>query len=404
MTLFSKILSAFGVGLLSNMDSGQQSTGPGSRSTVAGITVNDDRALQVSAVWSCARLITEAVGSLPLNLYSRTADGREPLDTTHWLYQLLRSSPNQYMTPLEFREAMTLQLVLWGNAYALKTYSGDRVVALLPLRPEAVTVHRGPEGLSYHYQTSAGPVIYGQKSIFHIKGFGTDGVVGLSPLAYARQSLGISVAADTHAGSSFANGGRPGGVITFDKFLTPDQRADAKRLYEGISAGPNNANKLWTLEGGSKYESIDIPPDDLQMLETRSFQLAEIARFFRVPSHLINDSDKATSWGSGIEQLNIGFLQYTLAPYLKRWETTIADSIVAPGDKRSIVVEHQIEGLLRADSKSRAEFYSKMAQNGLMTRNEIRGKENLPPKPGGDDLTVQLNLTPVQNLEKITDA
>jgi HK97 family phage portal protein len=186
------------------------------------------------------------------------------------------------------------------------------------------------------------------------------------------------------------------------QFLNKEQRDQARKIYSDITAGAENATNSWVLEGGAKYEAIDIPPDDLQMLESRQFQLAEIARFFRVPSHLINDSEKSTTWGSGLEQLNLAFLQYTLNPYLRQWESVISDSLLTAPDKRRVIVEHNVEGLLRADSAGRAQFYSTMAQNGLMTRNEIRRKENLPPKTGGDELTVQVNLAPVGSLPSAT--
>jgi HK97 family phage portal protein len=401
MNLFSKILTAFGVGGLANTETGAQYSGPASRGTETGITVSDERAMQVSAVWSCARLITETVGSLPLGLYERKGDSREPLPRDHYLYQLLRVSPNQYMNPQEFREAMTLQLVLWGNAYGLIDRIGNRPVSVIPLKPEHMTVVRDETGLTYHYATTTGVVVYTARSIFHLKGFSVDGIVGLSPLAYARQVMGVTVAADKYASKSFANGGRPTGVITVSEFLNKEQREKVQDIYEGVvESVEDNLARVRVLEGGMKYEPISIPPDDMQMLQSRQFQLGEIARIFRIPSHLINDSEKATAWGSGIEQLNIGFLQYTLRPYLTRWEGTIDSSLVQVKDRSSVVVEHNVEGLLRADSAARSEFYSKMAQNGLMTRNEIRKKENLPSMVGGDDLTVQVNLTPVQDLEK----
>ena len=186
--------------------------------------------------------------------------------------------------------------------------------------------------------------------------------------------------------------------MTLDRFLEPKQRELVRDLYSNLSATAENAGQLWVLEGGMKYESISIPPDDMQMLQSRQFQLGEIARIFRVPSHLINDTEKSTSWGSGIEQLNLGFLQYTLRPYLTRWESVLRDSLLSSTDREVVVIEHNVEGLLRADSAARANFYAQMAQNGLMSRNEIRRKENLPAVVGGDALTAQVNLAPLDKL------
>jgi HK97 family phage portal protein len=369
-----------------------------SRGSDAGIVISDDRAMQVSAVWSCVRLIAETVASLPLGLYRERGGVRSPLEKSHALVDLFKRRPNPMMTPHEFREALTTQLALWGNGYAVIEWSNDRPVALIPLRPESVTPMRLGSELTYHVVTDRGVAVYAKKSILHLKGFGASGTVGFSPISYARESLGLTVSADKYAAASFRNGGRPGGVLQVDKFLDDKQRELMRKLYSGLSATADNAGQLWVLEGGITYQPLDIPPDDMQMLQSRQFQLAEIARFFRVPSYLINDTEKATSWGSGIEQMNLGFLQYTLQPYLTRWESTLSDALLGPVDRSEVVIEHKVEGLLRADSKGRSEFYAAMVGNGLMTRNEVRRKENLPQMPSADQLTAQVNLAPLSML------
>lgn len=391
---------------LSNPSTGVQNSGPVSLSAEA-VDISDERALQLSAVWSCVRLISETVSYLPLGLYKRGEAGRTELSLDHPLSVLLKRTPNQAMTDVEFREAMTTQLVLWGNAYARIGWSGprqdSRPVSLTPLRPGHMDVIRQSDGtVVYHYTTEEGTDVYSPRSIMHLKGFSAEGIIGFSPLALARHSLGLTVAAEQYSAGAFRNGGRPIGTLNFDQFLTAEQRATALKMYENITSGALNNAKSWVLEGGVKYDPIGIPPDDLQMLDSRRFQIAEIARFFRVPSHLINDSEKSTSWGSGIEQQNLGFLQYTLMPYLRRWETVIRKSLMTPMEKRTLIVEHNVEGLLRADSKTRAEFYSSATQNGWMTRKEVRSKENLPFIEGSDELTVQVNLTPLDELPKAT--
>ncbi len=398
MSFYTSVLRFFGVGQLANPESGAQQSGPTTRGTESGIVVSDERALQVAAVWSCVRLIAETVASLPLGFFRTVDDDRVSLERSHPLVELLSRSPNLMMTSQEFREAMTCQLALWGNAYARIEWLGDRPVSMIPMKPEHVTPVRIGGELTYHYSTDKGVAVLAKKSVFHLKGFGTDGVIGLSPLAYARNVLGVTVSADKYAAASFANGGRPGGVLMLDRFLDPKQRELVRELYSNISATADNAGKMWVLEGGMKYESISIPPDDMQMLQSREFQLGEIARIFRVPSHLINDTAKSTSWGSGIEQQNLGFLQYTLRPYLTRWESVIKDALLSPIDRDSVVIEHNVEGLLRADSAARAQFYSGMVQNGLMTRNEVRRLENWPSVSGADALTAQTNLAPLANL------
>lgn len=402
MNLFSTILSKFGLGQLGNPDKGEQISGPRSRSTDSGITVTDERAMQLSAVWACSRIISQTVACLPLKIYKRQANSsRKEVDRDYHLYRIFELSPNSFMSPYEFRRAMTLQRVLWGNAYALIERNGSDVTSLIPLRPEHMQVFRDTTGLVYHYSTEDGVVVFPQERIYHQKGMSVDGVMGLSVLAYARHTMGISVSADKYASKSFANGGRPGGVLMFDKFLTDDQRTEAAKLYEGISQTAENANKLWALEGGVKYQAIEINPDDMQMLESRRFQLSEIARFFGVPSHLINDTEKSTSWGSGIEQLNIGFLQYTLEDYLQGWESSIFDQLIPTNEKRRYFAEHDRKKLLRADAKTNAILHSTYVQNGIMDRNEVREDLTLEPRDGADELTAQINLAPVTELDKV---
>jgi len=401
---WSALKGLFSFGGVVNQDEGAQYSGPVSRVNDANLTYTDERAMQVSAVWSCARLITETVGSLPLGCYEKTAAGREEL-TDHYLYRLFRETPNGMMTPLELREALTLQLALWGNGYALiewqnKPFESD-VINITPLRPDCMLPKRVNNMLTYHYTTPKGVHVFAKESILHIKGFGADGIVGLSPLAFAAQSMGMTLSADKYASKAFSRGGRPTGVLTTDKIFTPDQRRDLRAIYDKINA--DDSDGTWVLEAGLDYKAITIPPDQLQMLESRRFQLGEIARFFRVPSYLINDTEKSTSWGTGIEQQNLGFLAYTIRPYLTRWESAVSSALLNRGDRRKYFIEHNVEGLLRADSAARAAFYSNAAQNGWMTRNEIRKKENLPPMEGGDELTVQVNLTPAADLPKVAD-
>lgn len=386
----------FGNGGLSNPIEGAQVSGKDTNTTKAGVSLTDEGAMALSAVWSCVRLISETVGSLPLHVYERTAEGRTEA-TGHYLHTLLREQPNAVMSPLEFREALTMQVALWGNGYAhIQRDTRGTPIALIPLHPGRVTPRREAGTITYHYSTERGGHIYAKDSILHLRGFGVEGVVGLSPLAYARETLGITTAADNYAATTFTNGARPSGVLTVDRILTADQREKLREIYEGL-----DANSLWVLEGGTGYQQVTVPPDDLQMLESRQFQLADIARFFRVPSHMINDSTKATSWGSGIEQLNMAFLTYTLRPYLTRWESAVSHALLPRTDRRRYFVEHNVEGLLRADSAGRANFYATALQNGWMSRAEVRKKENLPYKDGTDDLTVQVNMTPIDQLENV---
>ena len=398
MNLFSPILRYFGIGDISNKDNGQQVGGRSGISTDSGISVSDDRAMQVSAVWACVQYITNSVCSLPLDFYRRTEDGRTPLKN-HALNDLFHISPNANMKPRDFRKAMTMQLVLWSNAYAEIFWSGERPISIIPLRPGRMTPYLTDGVLTYHYQMEQGVRIYSQKSIMHLKGFGSDGVVGLERTNYARETLGLSVSADTYASRQFANGGRSGGgYLMFDEFLTDKQRSSARALYEGMSETAFNKGKLWILEGGVKYESDTLNPDTMQMLETRKMQLGEIARFFGVPEVLIGAGGASSAWPASFEQQLLSFLTFTLQDYIDEWETTIKDSLLSPREKRSIIVDHDVSGFIKMDSVARAQLQSTWAQNGLKTRNEIRKINNDPQMDGADELTAQVNLSPLDKL------
>lgn len=402
MNLFSPIMRLFGLGSFSNPDEGAQYGAQANVSTDSGITVNDERAMQVSAVWACVQYITNSVCSLPLGFYRKSEGGRTEL-TNHALIDLFHNSPNSLMKPRDFRKAMTMQMCMWSNAYAEIVWLGDRPVSLLPLRPGRMTPFIGEDGeLTYHYSTKEGVRVYAKKSILHLKGFGSDGVVGLERNNYARQTLGLSVSADTYAAKQFANGGRSGGgYLKFDTFLTPEQREAAKKLYEGMSETAYNTNKLWVLEGGASYDQDTLNPDTMQMIETRKMQLGEIARFFGVPEVLIGAGGTTSSWPASFEQQLLSFLTFTLQDYIDEWETSISDALLTPLERRRIIVDHDVTNFIKMDSAAKASLQSTWVQNGLKTRNEIRKINNDPSVEGGDDLTVQVNLTPVDQLNTV---
>lgn len=402
MNLFSPILRLFGIGALSNKDTGAQYGSVSSVDTDAGIVVTDERAMRVSAVWACVQYIVNSVCSLPIGVYEKTNDGRKEV-TDHYLNDLLHVSPNALMKPRDFRKAMTTQLCLWSNAYAEIFWSGNRPVALVPLRPGRVTPYITPDGvLTYHYNMEQGIRVYSKESILHLKGFGTDGVVGLERNNYARSTLGLSVSADVYASKQFANGGRSGGgYLMFDEFLTKEQREQARELYSGMSETAYEKGKLWILEGGVKYETDRLNPDTMQMIETRKMQLGEIARFFGVPEVLIGAGGATSSWPSSFEQQLLSFLTFTLQDYLDEWESGIRASLLKGTDRSKYFVDHDVSGFIKMDSTTKAQLQSTWVQNGLKTRNEIRKINNDPPIKGGDELTVQVNLTPVTELEKV---
>ena len=402
MNLFTPILRLFGIGSLSNPDKGYQVGSIHKTSTEAGISVSDERALKISAVWACVQLISNSVAGLPLKVFRETENGRDPLKSRHYLTDLIHHRPNSWMKPRDFRLAMTAQMALWNNAYAEIVYSGDRPVALVPLRPGRMTPFITSDGsLTYHYHVDSGIKVYSQRSILHLKGFGTDGIVGAERSNYARESYGLSVAAETFAAKQFANG-RPGGVINFDTFLTKEQREQAKALYMGISEGPMNANELWVLEGGSKYTPLDYNADQLQMIATRAHQLSDVARYFNMPDVLIGAGSNGNSaWPASFEQQMLMFLTHTIQPYLEEWECAIRYSLIPHGS--DINIDHDPAPLVKMDSAAKGSFLSTLVQNGLMTRNEARIMLNLKEVEGGDELTVQTNLSPLDKLQGATN-
>jgi HK97 family phage portal protein len=367
----------------------------------SGKCVTVDKALQLSAVWSCVRLLAETVATLPLGFYERTDDGRRSA-SSHPLYSLLHAQPNADMTAVEFWEVVMASLLLQGNAYVEIERIGARIVALVPLLPERMKIKVGEDGaLQYRYldplTDATRPIA--DASMMHIRAFGTNGIVGLSPVSYARETLGATMAAEEASGKIFANGMRPSGVLSMEQILNKNQREEVRTSLTEQFAGSMNAGKMMVLEAGMKFQQVTMNPEDAQMLQTRAFNIEEICRWFRVwPGLIGHNAAGQTMWGSGVEQMMIGFLTFSLRPWLTRIEQAVRRSLLAPGERGRYFAEFAIEGLLRADSAARASFYSTMAQNGVMSRNEIRRKENLSPQPGGDQLTVQSNLLPLDQL------
>ena len=393
---------SWGAGALTNPDKGTQQSGPASSRSDADVIVTDERAMMVSTVFACVRLLVQTGSTLPLGFYTRVPEGREELDSYHYLCQLLKYQPNNLMTAKEFRQAMWTQRVLWGNGYARIRWSAGRPVSLMPLKPEYMQVERSNGGLVYRYTTIDGIKEYAQKDIFHLKGFSSDGIMGLSALGYARQSLGLSVSADRSAAKSI--NGKASAVLELDTFPTDAQKAQLRELYGAGNKTSEfqNDGGLIIVPGGMKYRGVSMPPDDLQLLESRQFQVPEICRFFGVPAVMIDGNAGATSaWPASYEQQVLSFLTFTLKPYLEEWEDKIPASLLGGKERQSVFVEHKVEGLLRTDSAGRAAFLSQMVQNGLMTRNEGRMKENLAPMEGADELTVQVNLTNLEDLPKV---
>ena len=386
--------------------------------STAGKRVNERSAMQMTAVYSCVRILAEAVAGLPLHLYRYKEDGGKEKAIDHPLYLLLHDEPNPEMSSFVFRETLMTHLLLWGNAYAQIIRNGKgEVIALYPLMPNRMVVDRDTKGrLYYQYTTSTedAPTMKGvtvnlpPSDVLHIPGLGFDGLVGYSPIAMAKNAIGMAIACEEYGAKFFANGAAPGGVLEHPGTIKDPQRV--RESWQSTFGGSGNSNKIAVLEEGMKYTPIGISPEQAQFLETRKFQVNEIARIFRVPPHMVGDLEKSSF--SNIEQQSLEFVKYTLDPWVIRWEQTIHRSLLLPDEKSQYFVKFNLEGLLRGDYQSRMNGYAIGRQNGWMSANDIRELENLdriPAEEGGDLYLINGNMLPLKdagafaNTESIDD-
>ena len=354
--------------------------------TTSGKAVNERTAMQTSAVYACVRILAESVAGLPLHVYERTANGSKSTKPSHPLYRLLHDEPNREMTSFVFRETLMSHLLLWGNAYAQIIRDGRGFpIALYPLLPDRMAVDRNESGeLVYTYQSDRGQVKLRRENVLHIPGLGFDGLIGYSPIAMAKNAVGLALATEDYGATFFANGANPGGVLEHPGVIKPEQ---ADRLRESWQSqfGGANAHKVAVLEEGLKFHQMSIPPEQAQFLETRKFQINEIARIFRVPPHMVGDLEKSSF--SNIEQQSLEFVKYTLDPWVVRWEQSLQQALILPSEKATIFIKFNLDGLLRGDYQSRMQGYSTGIQNGFMSVNDVRGLEDmnlLTAEEGGD--------------------
>lgn len=369
-------------------------------STPSGKTVTYEKALALDAVWACTHLIAKTVGTLPCIVYEK--DG-STVASANPLYELLHDLPNMDDTAVEFWEMATMSLLLDGNFFAEKKINGGKLVALNPLHPLSVDVCRDARNARYYEVVEDGKKRrVPEDRMFHVRGTRMPGSDrGMSPIGVVRNTVGNAMAAEETAGKMFANGMQVAGVLTSDQVLKPEQR---KQLGETLQqfAGSERAGKIAVLEAGLEYQQLTVNPQDAQMLETRQFSVEQICRIFGVPPVMIGHAaNGTTTWGSGIEQLILQFTKTCLRPLLKNIEAAIYRDLLDSKTRKELKVEFNLEGLLRGDSTARAEFYSKMVQNGIYSRNYVRKLENLPPESDGDALTAQTNLAPIGMLGRV---
>lgn len=381
-------------------------------STTSGKAVTERSAMQMTAVYSCVRILAEAVAGLPLHLYRYKEDGGKEKAIDHPLYLLLHDEPNPEMSSFVFRETLMTHLLLWGNAYAQIIRNGKgEVIALYPLMPNKMTVDRDSQGRLYYQYTRSSeeaPTMKGAivnllpSDVLHIPGLGFDGLVGYSPIAMAKNAIGMAIACEEYGAKFFANGAAPGGVLEHPGTIKDPQRV--RESWQSTFGGSGNANKIAVLEEGMKYTPIGISPEQAQFLETRKFQINEIARIFRVPPHMVGDLEKSSF--SNIEQQSLEFVKYTLEPWLVRWEQSIQRILFSAEEKKQYFAKFNVEGLLRGDYASRMNGYATARQNGWMSANDIRELENLdriPAEDGGDLYLINGNMLPLGNAGAFAD-
>lgn len=364
----------------------------------SGKTVSADKAMRLSAVWACTRLLSESVSTLPLKIYQRQPDGSRVLALDNPVYQVLCRRPNLEMTPSRFMLSVVASVCLRGNAFIEKKMIGKKLVALVPLLPQNMVVKRLDNGsLQYTYTEVKTKREIPVQNIMHIRGFGLDGVCGMMPMMTGRDVIGAAMSVEESAAKIFENGLQSSGFLSSDVAMDDKQRERLRGYLERF-IGSKNAGKVMVLEAGMKYQGVTINPEAAQMLESRSFSIEEICRWFRVPPFMVGHTTKQSSWASSVEGMNLLFLTNTLRPLLVNIEQEISRCLLDRSD--DVFAEFSVEGLLRADTAGRAAYYTTALQNGWMSRNDVRRLENLPPIEGGDIYTVQLNLTPLDQLRE----
>ena len=380
--------------------------------TASGKCVTERSAMERTAVYGGVIILSEAVASLPLQFYRYTDDGGKEKAVEHPLYFLLHDEPNPEMTSFIFRETLMTHLLLWGNAYSQIIRNGKgEVVALYPLMPDRMKVDRDEHGrLYYEYTVYDSDDVDGRKGtnkvgrtvklqphdVLHIPGLGFDGLVGYSPIAMAKNAIGLAIATEEYGSKFFANGAAPSGVLEHPGTIKDPSKV--RESWQATFGGSGNANKIAVVEEGMEYTPIAISPEQAQFLETGKFQIDEIARIFRVPPHMIGDLEKSSF--NNIEQQSLEFVKYTLDPWVSRWEQAMVRALLTPDEKKKYFFKFNVDGLLRGDYQSRMNGYATARQNGWMSANDIRELENLdriPAEQGGDLYLINGNMTKLED-------
>jgi HK97 family phage portal protein len=376
----------------------------GGMSTASGVRVTEGNALLISTVYQCVRVIAETVASLPCFLYKRTTSGKDRAEN-HAVYRILHQEPNPYMSPFEFKQTLQGHLCLWGNAYAEIERNGSGQVAnLWPLRPDRMRLQIYDGKIFYYYITPDG----GERQltdVFHLRGLSTDGLIGYSPIALARETLGLAKASEEYRARFFSNDAKPGGVLMHPGILGEPAYQQLRRRWEENHQGLSNRARVAILEEGMKWQDVGVPPDDAQFIQGQEFQKSDIAAIYRVPSYKIGLLKPGTVSYASVEQQAIDFVTDCIRPWLICWEQRATLSLLTPTERRVLFAEFMIDALLRGDSDSRARFYQALFNMGVLTINEIRERENLNSiGPDGDRHYLQQNLAPIDMFDDLLKA
>lgn len=366
----------------------------------AGVVVNDQSAMTLSAFWGCLMLRGGTIGSMSIGVFDGYGDKVHRPRTDVPLFNILHESPNADQTPTDYWEFATISLMLRGSHYARKIMDGTRLIALEPVRPDIVAVRRRSDGkIGYRWSFDGKSYDLTEDEVFHIRGFGGGPLGGLSTMQYAKRSLGAAIAAETTAESMFRNGIRTTGALSLKEFLDADDRKIARTEMAEQFAGAANAGTPFILEGGATWQAIQMNADDAQLLESRAWSVEDVCRWFGTPPPMIGHTTKTTSWPTGLEQQVLLYQKFGLNPTLRRIEQSIRKQLLTPAERAAgLFAEFNMESLFRGDSLGRARFYQIMTLIGAMTRNEVRAKENLPPIDGGDVITIQSQNVPLEQL------
>ena len=400
-SLASRFFSWIGGGILRDQ-SGQQL---GTPSVMSAAPTSPDAAMQVSTVYACVSLLARVISSLPLMVYETMPDGRRKLARDSRLWMVLHSRPNDVMTPRDFWSTMIMHWAMRGNAYAqiIRDSSGD-LISLWPLSPDQTEVFVDKNGqVAYKYQKDGQTYILGLDDVFHIKDIG-NGLIGLSKLSFMSSSVKEATDTQKFATANAENYGKPSGILTVDHILKKDKNGVNERdrirqsLYDFRTGG---SSKIVVLEADMKFNAVTLTPEESQLIENRRFSVEEICRWFGVPPVLIGASG-ATTWGSGISEITSGFVKFTIGPMLVSIEQALQSRVFSLEERMTMQAEFSLDALMRGDITSRYQAYATAVQNGFKTRNEVRQLENDEPVEGGDVLTAQTNLAPLDKLGQVT--